>query len=420
MPTARAHLTGSRIRDLRLDRGIRQADLARMAGISASYLNLIEHNRRRIAGKLLLDIAAALRVEPAVLSEGAASGLVAALRDAAAAFSTTAETDRTEEFAGRFPGWAGLIGAQSRRMAALERTVEALNDRLAHDPFLSASLHDVLTTVTAIRSTSAILADGDDIEPEWQARFHRNLHEDSQRLAESSRALVAYLDAAADPDRVVTGAQEEVEAWFEARGWRHDAPPPADEELSAAGESLLQTWRGRLGADAAALPAGALQEAAAAGADPADLAAAFGVDLARMLRRLALLPDRASPAGLVICDGSGTLILRRPVDGFPLPRFGAACPLWPLYQALARPMTPVRALVEMAGRSPRLFLVHAVAHPATPASFDVPPVFEATMLVEPAPRDAAGTAQPVGTSCRVCPRAGCPARREPSILADAF
>ncbi|MCB1843770.1 MAG: hypothetical protein KDI09_12470, partial [Halioglobus sp.] len=30
-------------------------------------------------------------------------------------------------------------------------------------------------------------------------------------------------------------------------------------------------------------------------------------------------------------DGSGTLTLRKPVAGFSLPRFGAACPLWPLY-----------------------------------------------------------------------------------------
>ena len=50
-------ITGTRVRERRIDRGIRQADLATSVGISPSYLNLIEHNRRRIAGKLLSQIA---------------------------------------------------------------------------------------------------------------------------------------------------------------------------------------------------------------------------------------------------------------------------------------------------------------------------------------------------------------------------
>ena len=42
-------LTGTRLRERRQALGLRQADLAAQMGISASYLNLIEHNRRRIA-----------------------------------------------------------------------------------------------------------------------------------------------------------------------------------------------------------------------------------------------------------------------------------------------------------------------------------------------------------------------------------
>ena len=45
----RAALVGSRIRERRSLLGLRQADVARAAGISPAYLNLIEHNRRRIA-----------------------------------------------------------------------------------------------------------------------------------------------------------------------------------------------------------------------------------------------------------------------------------------------------------------------------------------------------------------------------------
>ncbi|MCI5040986.1 MAG: helix-turn-helix domain-containing protein, partial [Donghicola eburneus] len=139
---SRSALTGSRIRERRSMMEMRQADLARHVGISASYLNLIEHNRRRIGGKLLMDIASALQIEPAALSEGAEAHLVARLREAAADGGKRTEIERVDEFAGRFPGWAELVVEKQRRIAALERTVEVLTDRLTHDPFLSAALHD--------------------------------------------------------------------------------------------------------------------------------------------------------------------------------------------------------------------------------------------------------------------------------------
>ncbi|MEM6666746.1 MAG: helix-turn-helix transcriptional regulator, partial [Pseudomonadota bacterium] len=63
----RPALTGTRIRARRLDVGLRQAALARACGVSPSYLNLIEHNRRRIGGKLLNLIAETLEIDAAAL-----------------------------------------------------------------------------------------------------------------------------------------------------------------------------------------------------------------------------------------------------------------------------------------------------------------------------------------------------------------
>ena len=188
---SRSALTGSRIRARRLDLGLRQTELARECGISASYLNLIEHNRRRIGGKLLVDIARTLDVEVAALSQGADQALIEEIRNAAESAGVAEAVDKAEELAGRFPDWARVLAEQSRRVAELEGALETLSDRLAHDPFLSASLHDVLTTAAAIRSTSAILAEEENVDPAWQARFHRNLYEDSRRLADASRALAS-------------------------------------------------------------------------------------------------------------------------------------------------------------------------------------------------------------------------------------
>ncbi|MEY4697779.1 MAG: hypothetical protein RIT14_2207 [Pseudomonadota bacterium] len=422
-------LTGSRVRERRLALGLRQADVARAAGVSASYLNLIEHNRRRVSGEVLERLAGALAVPLAALAEGAEGILVEELRSAAAAVpeGPAPELDRVDEFLGRFPGWAGVTVALQRRAAGLERAVEALNDRMTHDPHLSASLHEVLSAVSSVRSTAAILAETDDIDPDWRARFHRNLHEDSERLAVGAEALVAYLDGSDQaPEQGIRAPQEELEQWLGARGWQlpelePDGPgiaalmPDIAGLASAAAREMAAVWLRQAAADAAALPAAQLAEAvAASGDDPVRVAARFGVAVPAVFRRLAMRPG--SEAGLVVCDGSGTLIFRKPAEGFGLPRFGAACPLWPLYAALARPASPVEAEVEMAGRGGRRFRVQAYCATRHPAGFGGPELREAAMLILPAGPRGAGPVLPIGSSCRICPRGDCPARREPSIL----
>ncbi len=426
-------LTGSRIRERRIMAGLKQADLAREAAISASYLNLIEHNRRRIGGKLLLDLAGILDVEPSLLTEGAEATLIAALREAASEpRGRVAELDRVDEFAGRFPGWATLLAESRRRIATLERTVETLTDRMTHDPHLAASLHEMLSTVTAIRSAASILAEPGEIEPEWQERFHRNIYEDSARLADTSRALVSYLEAADDASSESSVPQEEVDAILEAEG-HHIAvletgsatPEEVVRQLGAdasepARALLLRSLR-RYGEDAARLPLAVLADAVAeTGPDPEALARQCGVDAGLAMRRLASLPAHilSEPVGLAICDASGTLIYRKPLADFPMPRFGAGCPLWPLYQALSRPMMLLGRPVAQPGPTGHTFRVFAVALPVAPAGLNLEPLFEAHMLIVPQARGEALDPLPVGTSCRICSRIGCAARREPSILRD--
>ena len=75
---------GVRIREKRVQLRIRQSQLAKIVGISPSYLNLIEHNRRRIGGKLLTDLAEALAIDIDLLSENGKSSKVARLEEARA------------------------------------------------------------------------------------------------------------------------------------------------------------------------------------------------------------------------------------------------------------------------------------------------------------------------------------------------
>jgi transcriptional regulator with XRE-family HTH domain len=420
--------TGARLRDRRQERGLRQADLARRVGISPSYLNLIEHGRRRIGGKLMLDLAAALGLDPAALSEGGeaqrAEGLRAAAHDAeAAGLRPAPETARAEDLAERFPGWTALILHQSARIEGLARRVTELAGRLSHDHDLARSLHQVLSGVTAIRSAAGILADSPDLDRDWRERFLRNIRDDSEALADATRALVRFLEA---PERgeaaLPASPAEEAGRWLDARDHRlteiERGEPLSDPLPPGAAGEIVAAFAARYAADAEALPLGPFAQAAREAAhEPAALARAFGQPLPRILRRLATLPpdEGHPPTGLAIADASGTFLHLKPLDGLSLPRSGA-CPLWPVHEALTRPGRSLRMVAALPGQGAPRLLCHAIAALREEPLPGEPPVWEATMLVRPAPPEPAPGDRAVGPGCRLCPRPACPARREPSIL----
>ncbi|WP_339112251.1 short-chain fatty acyl-CoA regulator family protein [Thioclava sp. GXIMD2076] len=447
---ARAALTGTRIRERRMALGMKQADLAQRIGMSAAYVNLIEHNRRRVADPLLVQIAEALEVETLALAEGAEGALFDNLREAAASLPTeaasparavssplaapVAELDRIEEFVGRFPGWAALLSDRQRQITGLNRLVEQLSERLSEDPFLIDGLHEVISAVTSLRSTAAILTDEPQIEPEWQARFLQTISGESLRLSGAAEALVGYLDSQSGADLAQSGPFEQMEAWLRERDWHVaelEADPAAGIDAivtgarslaSEAARALVRNWLGLMREDIRALPMAALEAALARhGLAPGAIATDLGVPAGLVLRRLAQLPAghvHAPELGLVICDASGAIIFRRPCTGFALPRYGAGCGLWPIYEALRQPMQPLRHDVEIAGRVSQSFATYSIAVPqAAGQGFGQPLVLHSHMLIVPlSPALASGPRRPIGVTCRICPRTACTARREPSIL----
>lgn len=426
----RSELTGSRIRQRRLDQRIKQADLAQSVGISASYLNLIEHNRRRIGGKLLVTLADELQIDPNVLSEGGATRVVVGLKQLAEGADSDLELDRIDEFAGRFPGWASRLLDQQARITDLERIVSGLNDRLTHDPVLSEKMHEVLSTVSAIRSTASILMETPDIAADWRERFHKNIDAESRRLAETSAAMAAHFDRLGRSDSGFTSPLEAADAFFASVGYCVDA---IEEEGAAAIATLLDAAPVALEPDvrelaarrltdyasvAEAMPLHAfLSQARACQFEPDVLATQFSVDLASVFRRMAHLPAQADipEIAFVECDGSGAFLFRRPAPGFPIPRFGTGCPLWPLFSTLARLNTPMREHLMTPDGKP--YHAYALAQPSGGASFNTQPQIRAMMLLIAASDGTPDeTSLTVGSSCRVCPQSDCAARREPSIL----
>ncbi|MFK7880624.1 short-chain fatty acyl-CoA regulator family protein [Roseobacter sp.] len=428
---AREGLTGSRIRERRLVSGMRQADLARALGISASYLNLIEHNRRRIGGKLLLDIARLLGVEPSMLTQGAEAALIATLREAATQANIAgSEAARVDEFAGRFPGWADVLAAGHRRVASLERTVETLSDRLTHDPHLAASVHELLSTAAAIRSTASILADEDDLTEDWRNRFHANINQDSKRLADSSKALVDYLDANQGVADAAASPQEALEAFLQDHDYTFEEVEAgritpdtmvraAPSLKSNAARHIAKGILTRLVADAKRVTKQRFDAAYdEIGPDPVQLARHLSAPVSLVMRRLAVHPEL--DAGFVVCDRAGSFLFRKPATGFVIPRYGSACPLWPLYAALGQPGQIMQTPLVQLGRGRAGFECFAFAEVVGQPVYNQAPLLEASMLVLPNTALNDQAILEVGATCSLCPRDACPGRREPSILSSGL
>src|ERR1700753_867854 len=73
---------GAKVRALRRREGLTQVQLAEQLGISASYLNLIEANRRPLPSNLLIKLAQQFGVEVGAFASDDDSRLVADLTEA--------------------------------------------------------------------------------------------------------------------------------------------------------------------------------------------------------------------------------------------------------------------------------------------------------------------------------------------------
>ena len=462
MPHAAA---GLKIRETRRAMGLRQNELARRVGISASYLNLIERERRSIGGTLLAAIGRELGLSIDELdgsSERRLRDQLETLAEDPAVGAIDMRDGSADALIARYPAWARGAARAYAAFRSAEAEAEALSDRLANDPVLADAMHEMLTEITALHSTVEILADPRAIEPAQRLRFEGIVNEQSARLVRTGRALVAHFDRMAEA-RLPRVAVEEAEEFLHRSG-AGDAVEAAGARLRAAltagGRDLEQALSAvvplRLAAPAPdwgrARRVAALAEAHAAATPTAEIEAALTACSpataphvrAALVRRLAdairwpadefrVLAARLRwdlDALVGAADGDGALVFRRTADLHPsgrraglvtadtagrtLARSGALdllprareleCPVWPLHRAAGS--RTFRAVVALSGGGTRR--VVALARPDGMAR---------DMLVfDPEPLAAAEEALAVGTCCRICAHRGCRQRREPSVL----
>lgn len=204
-------LIGFKIREKRKALGVTQAELAARLDISPSYLNLIEYDKRNIGGALLKQIAGQLGVTVDLFDGAAERRLVNGLAELTgeSIFSQLRlDPASASDFATQHPQWAEALVMLHRAYHDRNETVAALSDRLNQNPFLGEAVHIMLTNVAAIRSSSEILENFHELEPEQQKRFLSIIASESKRLSDVAQSLAAFFEPAHSATRSVTPVEE--------------------------------------------------------------------------------------------------------------------------------------------------------------------------------------------------------------------
>jgi len=238
---ARNPRLGLKVRRLREAQGISQVEAATQLGISASYLNLIEHNQRPLTVNLLFKVGQIFDVDLRDWSEGDEARLATALREVLTDplfAGIDLSDDELGEAAVSVPNMAQALRELYAAYRQTINDVHTLGDQLADQAAMAGASMEVRTVLTSIRSFAEILRDFETLNAEQRHQFLSILVDESDKL-------VSVFDTAAEAAeqsrlRATTGQRqpiEEITRYLE----RHDNHFPT---LEAAVEDVLGDWSG--------------------------------------------------------------------------------------------------------------------------------------------------------------------------------
>ncbi|MEV6612060.1 short-chain fatty acyl-CoA regulator family protein [Kutzneria sp. NPDC051319] len=439
---------GARLRRLRDERGMRQADLARLLGISASYLNQIEHDSRPLTVPVLVRITEAFGVDAGFFAADDAARLVAELREALPVDRISPADLR--ELAASMPEVAEAVIALHRRGRSLAEQVEALaGDRAVeqsigaheqvrdffyrhrnHFPELDAAAESIAESAgvrpgevrTALSShlsrmhgVRVVNAQGDTYHNASAGELHHydaaakvlhlSIHLRPGQQAFRMGTLIAQLEFPSLLDDVVA----------------HLEPGPE--------RALVRIGLARYAAAALILPYRAFHETAERlRYDIELLADHFAMGYETICHRLTTLQrpgQRGVPFSFVRVDRAGNVSKRQSATGFHFSRSGGTCPLWNVYEAFAAPGKVLTQVSAMPDGQRYLWIARTVARSRSGyggpgKTFAVGlgcEIRHASRLVYSAGMDLddVAAATPIGPGCRTCDRPLCPQRSAPPI-----
>ncbi|MEV4503499.1 short-chain fatty acyl-CoA regulator family protein [Streptomyces klenkii] len=440
---------GARLRRLREERRLSQAEFARVLAISPSYLNQMEHDSRPLTVPVLLRLTEAFGVDPGFFSELGTARVVADLREALAEEISAARVSPADlsELASRLPAVASVLLDLGRRNQALtERLAEAADGRgggagpavprTPHEEIREFFyrrrnyLHDLDLAAEELAAGLGIRPGG--VLPALSARLTER---HAVHLAAGSGRPHHY-----DPVRRVLHLSGRLRPGQRAfRMATQLALLECDGEISAlASEDYPEgttAWSlARIGianymAAALILPYRAFHATAEEMRyDIERLADHFGVGYETVCHRLSTLQRprlRGVPFSFVRVDRAGNMSKRQSATGFHFSRAGGTCPLWNVYEAFAAPGRIQVQIAAMPDGQRYLWTARTVTRQrggwGEPGkSFAIGlgcEIRHAGRLVYSDGLDLgnASAATPIGMGCRICERLDCPQRAVPPL-----
>ncbi len=438
---------GARLRRLREERRMSQADLARVLGISPSYLNQMEHDSRPLTVPVLLRLTEAFGVDPGFFSERDTSRLVADLREALAGEVAEARVSPSDlaELATRMPAVASVLLDLGRRSQLLaERLAETAEGRdggpatprspheeireffyrrqnYLHDTDLAAEslAHEIgIRPGDVVRVLSARLAD----------RHGIRLAAGSDRLHHfDERARVLHLSGRLRPGQQAFRMATQL-ALLEY-GAELDRLAAEDFSPASPAHALARIGIANYFAAALILPYRAFHTAAEEFRyDIERLTDHFGLGYETVCHRLSTLQRprlRGVPFSFVRVDRAGNMSKRQSATGFHFSRAGGTCPLWNVYEAFVAPGRIHVQVAAMPDGQRYLWTARAVTRhrggwgePGKTFAIGLGcEIRHASRLVysDGLDLDNVSAATPIGMGCRLCERLDCPQRAVPPL-----
>lgn len=448
MAAERKLFIGHKLRRLRREEGVTQAQMAHDLGISAAYLNLIEHNQRPITVNVLLRLGDAFGVniqEFALDDSDAQSGRLREvlsdplfaeldltrqdLREAVERVPMVAEAlqllyARYQAGGSGQPDAAAMPGTLLGRPTEVDELLDALEDRHNHFPQLETAA-EALSNDAGLRQ-SHLEADLSRHLAEAHGHVVRTMPASVMETAAFRHDLhgkrLIFNELATPESRVFAlgltvaelSLRDEMLALVEAMGIRQPS--------SAA--MMLSALKGYFAA-AVMMPYARFSDAALETRHDLDiLQARFGASFEQVAHRLTSLQrpgTRAVPFFMLRMDAAGNVSKRFSAGGFSISRYGGACPAWSVVNADRHPgnlgvdkvqlpdggtfltlAKSIRKGLPQAGRAQRRLTVVLGCSDEFAEQVVYADGLEAQ---EPGP---------IGTNCRLCPRPRCEHRAFPA------
>lgn len=450
---------GSRLRQLRRERDLSQASLATTLGLSASYVNQIEHDVRPLTVPVLMRITEVFGVDATFFSRDDDSRLLAELQDVISdqeLCPSPVELQELSELVYNHPTVARTLvdihrryrnvrdklslATDSRRIAPGAQALSMPHDEVrdffyerqnyldALDHHGEALSHELGVAQFGIRDTQRALAerlrDKHNVQilttDQMDGTLHRFDQESGElrlasRLTEGQRAFRMAAELA------MLEADEEITALTRDERFTSDAS-----------RNLARRGIASYFAAATVLPYDMIHsEAEQSGYDVEYLCQVFGVGYETVASRLSTLQrtnQRGIPFTFVRVDRAGNMSKRQSATGVHFSNSGGTCPLWNIYEAFSRPGIITRQLAQMPDGRNYLWVARAVRHHRgrygdTNKLFSIGLGCEArhadrTVYAEGLDLGEMSAATPIGAGCRICPRENCAQRAFPPINED--